>query len=50
MRPLFTIFFCVSVLREQARSDCLAMVSWSGQPLVEMTNDFEQVQFHGQVF
>ena len=30
--------FCVSVLREQARSDCLAMVSWSGQLLVEMTN------------
>ena len=42
--------FCVSVLREQARSDCLAMVSWSGQPLVEMTNDYEQVQIHDQVF
>ena len=42
--------FCVSVLREQARSDCLAMVSSNGQPLVEMTNDYEQVQFHDQVF
>ena len=42
--------FCVSVLREQARSDCLAMVSWSGQSFVEMTNDYEQVQFHDQVF
>ena len=42
--------FCVSVLREQAQSDCLAMVSWSGQSLVEMTNDYEQVQFHDQVF
>ena len=26
------------------------MVSWSGQSLVEMTNDYEQVQFHDQVF
>ena len=26
------------------------MVSWSGRPLVEMTNDYEQVQFHDQVF
>ena len=42
--------FCVSVLREQARSDCLALVSWSGQSLVEMTNDYEQVQFHDQFF
>ena len=42
--------FCVAVLREQARSDCLAMVSWNGQPLVEMTNDYEQVQFHDRVF
>ena len=42
--------FCVAVLREQARSDCLAMVSWNGQSLVEMTNDYEQVQFHDQVF
>ena len=24
------------------------MVSWSGQSLVEMTNDYEQVQFHDQ--
>ena len=42
--------FCVAVLREQARSDRLAMVSWSGQPLVETTNDYEQVQFHDRVF
>ena len=26
------------------------MVSWSGQPLVEMTNDYEQVPFHDRVF
>ena len=50
MRPLLTKIFACLFLREQARSDCLAMVSWSGQPLVEMTNDYEQVQFHDQVF
>ena len=50
MRPLLTKIFACLFLREQARSDCLSMVSWSGQSLVEMTNDYEQVQFHDQVY